>query len=318
MGLTSTGTSTPPAGNLGIGTTSPTTALQVNGVITPNADNTSSLGNATYRWSSVFAANGTIQTSDARLKSNVNDLSYGLPDLLKLRPVSFTWTAQPQQGTQLGFIAQEVQPIFPETVNVGDDANHTLGLTYTEFIPIIVKSIQQIASISGDFQTNLIAWLGNASNGINDLFAKNISADNLNAQNQLCIGSTCINQQQLAAVLAVIGQTSSPSGQGSGSSGASATSTPDTPPVIQINGNNPATIMVGDTYSDLGATITAPAADLNLGITTFLNGALESQIVIDTSQVATDTIQYVATDQYGLTATSARTVIVQPATNTGI
>jgi hypothetical protein len=33
----------------------------------------------------------------------------------------------------------------------------------------------------------------------------------------------------------------------------------------------------------------------------------------DTSQVGTDTIDYVATDQSGLTATSTRTVIVQPA-----
>jgi hypothetical protein len=41
-----------------------------------------------------------------------------------------------------------------------------------------------------------------------------------------------------------------------------------TPPVITINGNNPAHIHVGETYNDLGATITAPAADLNLGIHT--------------------------------------------------
>ena len=113
----------------------------MNGVITPNADNTSSLGNSTYRWSAVYAANGTIQTSDARLKSNVTNLNYGLSDIVKLRPVSFTWTAQPEQGTKLGFIAQEVQTIMPETVTVGDDANHTLGITYTEFIPAIVKAI---------------------------------------------------------------------------------------------------------------------------------------------------------------------------------
>ena len=32
----------------------------------------------------------------------------------------------------------------------------------------------------------------------------------------------------------------------------------DSPPVIQINGDNPATIQVGTTYNDLGATITGP------------------------------------------------------------
>jgi hypothetical protein len=66
-----------------------------------------------------------------------------------------------------------------------------------------------------------------------------------------------------------------------------------------------------DSYADLGATITGPQADLNLGIHTYLNDAPVNTIQIDTTQVATDTIQYVATDQTGLTATSKRTVIVR-------
>jgi len=43
----------------------------------------------------------------------------------------------------------------------------------------------------------------------------------------------------------------------------------------------------------------------------FLDGALASNIVIDTSAVATDTVQYVATDPTGLAATSTRTVIIE-------
>ena len=53
------------------------------------------------------------------------------------------------------------------------------------------------------------------------------------------------------------------------------------------------------------------AGDTNLGLKTFLNGTLVSNIVIDTSQVATDTIDYVATDTAGLTATSTRTVLIE-------
>ncbi len=68
---------------------------------------------------------------------------------------------------------------------------------------------------------------------------------------------------------------------------------------------------------DLGATVsdTGPgqAGDTDLGITTFLNGMLVSNIVIDTSEVATDTIDCVATDENGLTAISARTVIIEAA-----
>jgi hypothetical protein len=63
------------------------------------------------------------------------------------------------------------------------------------------------------------------------------------------------------------------------------------PPVIQINGDNPAIIHVGDTYADPGATITGPQADLNVDIRTFLNGTLVSNIILDTSSVATEARQ---------------------------
>jgi hypothetical protein len=69
--------------------------------------------------------------------------------------------------------------------------------------------------------------------------------------------------------------------------------------------------MAPDNYADLGATITGPQADLHLGIRTYLNGVEMSPVQIDTSKMATDTIQYVVTDQNGQTATSTRTVIIQ-------
>jgi hypothetical protein len=62
-----------------------------------------------------------------------------------------------------------------------------------------------------------------------------------------------------------------------------ASTTPGRPPVIQITGDNPAVIHVGDTYVDLGATIAGPQADLNFGIKTFVNGTLVSNIIIDTT-----------------------------------
>src|ERR1039458_8754102 len=49
---------------------------------------------------------------------------------------------------------------------------------------------------------------------------------------------------------------------------------------------------------------------------TFLNGTLVSNIVLDTSEPSTDTIDYVATDTDGLTATSTRTVLIEAAATT--
>ena len=47
----------------------------------------------------------------------------------------------------------------------------------------------------------------------------------------------------------------------------------------------------------------------------FINGVLSGTILIDASQVATDTIDYVATDTWGNTATSTSTVIIEAATS---
>jgi hypothetical protein len=82
-----------------------------------------------------------------------------------------------------------------------------------------------------------------------------------------------------------------------------------TPPSINIQGSSPATINVGDTHTDLGA-IVSDNQGHDLGYRTFLNGAFVSNIAIDTSQVATDTIDYVATDTWGNTATNTRTIII--------
>jgi hypothetical protein len=84
---------------------------------------------------------------------------------------------------------------------------------------------------------------------------------------------------------------------------------------MQIRGNNPATVSVGDTYVDLGATITAPQADQNLGIHTFVDGVATDPAVIDTSVVGTHSIDYVVTGRSGLISTSTRTVIVAAPTN---
>jgi hypothetical protein len=72
-------------------------------------------------------------TSDARLKSDVAPLVGTLERLLTLRGVSYTYRADstPKSmylpGRQIGFIAQEVEAVFPEWVTEGDDGWKTVG-----------------------------------------------------------------------------------------------------------------------------------------------------------------------------------------------
>jgi hypothetical protein len=94
-----------------------------------------------------------------------------------------------------------------------------------------------------------------------------------------------------------------------------ATSTPEGSPILTLNGDNPATVNVGATYADLGANITGPTTDLNLGLSTLLDGATTTSLLLDTSKAGTHTIEYRAFDQNGLMGSASRTVIVSTPAN---
>jgi len=127
-----------------------------NSSIRPTTDNLRSLGSSTFRWKDVWAVDGTINTSDSRLKKDVQPINYGLTEVMKLRPVSFLWNQEGMdRQRRLGFIAQELVPVLKEVVRteelVSDPATgkdvwsptQRLGVAYTEIIPVAVKAIQE-------------------------------------------------------------------------------------------------------------------------------------------------------------------------------
>jgi hypothetical protein len=105
------------------------------------------------------------QNSDRRLKKNIDDLHYGLNEILQLQPKQYFWKNQEQDKKSLGLIAQDVQPIINEIVNTQDDKLKTLGVNYIELIPVLIKAIQE--------QQKTIETL-NAKNGNQDSKLKSI------------------------------------------------------------------------------------------------------------------------------------------------
>ncbi|HMP91586.1 MAG TPA: hypothetical protein PKD90_01855 [Phnomibacter sp.] len=65
------------------------------GKIIPETDNAFTLGESGRRWSQVWSATGTIQTSDASLKTNIEPAPYGLSEVLQMNPVQLQLERKP-------------------------------------------------------------------------------------------------------------------------------------------------------------------------------------------------------------------------------
>jgi Tfp pilus assembly protein PilN len=96
--------------------------------------------------------------SDARIKTNVKALSSLLDQLMQLRPVTYMMKdAVEGQGRSIGFLAQQVQSLFPLLVaNHMDDQNDLLGLNYYGFNVLAIKGIQEEQVQLDDLEKDLI------------------------------------------------------------------------------------------------------------------------------------------------------------------
>lgn len=82
------------------------------------------------------------QSSDISLKSNIQDINSILERVRQLRPTSYVYNSDPTKSKTLGFIAQDVQPIFPEVVHYSE-ADALYGIDYSAFGVIAIKAIQE-------------------------------------------------------------------------------------------------------------------------------------------------------------------------------
>ncbi len=83
-----------------------------------------------------------INPSDARLKKDITPLDNMLDKVMALTPKKFHYKTN-KDGDPLswGFIAQDVQKIFPEFIDVKDDGY--LGIAYSNFSIVAIKAIQE-------------------------------------------------------------------------------------------------------------------------------------------------------------------------------
>jgi hypothetical protein len=129
--------------------------------------------------SQIFATSATIATSDARYKENVDTLGSCLDVVKALRPVSYTWKPQQDikrlddegnevmvreahnfpEGTQVGFIAQEVQQVLADKPWFGSVVKENVRAEVTDKDGAVLAPEEQFYGIA---ETNLIAILTKA------------------------------------------------------------------------------------------------------------------------------------------------------------
>jgi hypothetical protein len=137
--------------------------------IVGQGDSYVTLGSNTAKVYNQFSTNATwTQTSDARLKTNVNDDSLGLSFINRLRPVTFTWKASNEIDPSLpyynetnqrntttvihGLIAQEVKAALDaegcSTFNGWDAGNEDTiqAISREMFISPLIKAIQELTA----------------------------------------------------------------------------------------------------------------------------------------------------------------------------
>ncbi len=101
---------------------------------------------------SVLGSGPYVDVSDKRLKKNIRRLRSFSNDIMdqlsRLHAVEYelynltTATKNSQSNLQIGFIAQEVQEVFPDLVSVRDDGY--LGLQYSRFVPLLVEGMKSL------------------------------------------------------------------------------------------------------------------------------------------------------------------------------
>ena len=109
-------------GNLGIGTTTPTSKLHVVGDV---------------RVSGVVTATDFNSTSDISLKDNIQTIINPLDKIIKLNGVTFNW--KENQKPSIGVIAQELEKVLPELVTQGD----IKSVNYNGLIGVLIEAVKE-------------------------------------------------------------------------------------------------------------------------------------------------------------------------------
>lgn len=120
------------------------------------------------RWDAEFSnnvsgPNGFSKVSDKRVKSDIKDVDINIID--KLRPIQYQLPKLNDGRVHYGFVAQEIVEVLtdaevnPEQTGIightTQDGQDIYTLTYTEFIPLVVKKCQELQKENNEMRAEI-------------------------------------------------------------------------------------------------------------------------------------------------------------------
>ena len=145
----------PSGGSVGIGTANPLSLLHINTnafglglqnadklwTISPLTDGDLYFGNGALFVSAVdFATGNWIAMSDRRLKENIEPLSRVMQKLMSLPTYTYNYIHSTSTHRDIGVIAQDLEPLFPEVVSKTDGQ---YGVAYDLLAVLAIKGVQE-------------------------------------------------------------------------------------------------------------------------------------------------------------------------------
>ena len=110
-----------------------------------------------------YGATSWTATSDERLKTNLLPIENAAQKISSLRAVTGRYKTDGEGVSRSFLIAQDVQAVLPEAVDVQDDEQNTLGLRYTEVIPLLVAAIKEQQTLITALTARITALEGTAA-----------------------------------------------------------------------------------------------------------------------------------------------------------
>jgi hypothetical protein len=90
-----------------------------------------------------YGATSWSAGSDIRFKDIIEPITDATQKLNSLSTIIYKFKNDNENMRRVGLIAQELNQVFPEIVDVPDNENEMWSVRYTELIPVLVKAIQE-------------------------------------------------------------------------------------------------------------------------------------------------------------------------------